>query len=57
MNPYISASKNLPYFSLFSPCFAPECPVLRGISRIFLFVLKLQIVANQNRIEQVITTC
>ena len=30
---------------------------LRGISRIFLFVLKLQIVANQSRIRHVVTTC
>ena len=28
-----------------------------GFLGFFLFVLKLQIVANQNRIEQVITTC
>ena len=34
MNPYISAPKNLLYFSLFSPCFAPEFPCLQGISGI-----------------------
>ena len=45
------------YHSFVSPCFAPECPVLQGFSGVLLNALKLQIVANQSKIEHVATTC
>lgn len=45
------------YHSFVSPCFAPECPVFQGVLGILLNALKLQIVANQSRIEHVVTTC
>ena len=49
MNPYISAPKNLLYFSLFSPCFAPKCPVLQGISGICEMCVLTDILQNRAR--------
>ena len=40
-----------------SPCFAPKCPVLQGFPGLWWYALKMQIVANQSKIEHVATTC
>ena len=45
------------YHYFISPCFAPERPVFQGFPGFVWFALKLQIVANQSKIRQVITTC
>ena len=42
---------------LFLLVFAPECPVLQEFSGLLWYALNLQIVANQSRIKQVVTTC
>ena len=56
----MTAEKNF-YHSFVSPYFAPKCPVLQGFPGYFvvvwIFALKCVNVANQSRIEQVITTC
>ena len=54
-----SAVADEKYFNHYfiSPCFAPECPVLRGFPGLLWYALKLQIVANQSRTLQVVTTC
>ncbi|MGN9012093.1 hypothetical protein ACTM9M_15610 [Oliverpabstia intestinalis] len=45
------------YHYFISPCFAPERPVFQEFPGFVWFALKLQIVANQSKIRQVITTC
>ena len=45
------------YHYFISPCFAQKCPVLQGFLGLLWYALKLQIVANQSKIEQVVTTC
>ena len=59
IGPGIIAVANEKYFyhCFVSPCFAPECPCLQGISGIMVNALNLQIVANQSKIEHVVTTC
>ena len=56
----MTAEKNFNH-SFVSPYFAPECPVLQEFPGYFvvvwIFALKCVNVANQSRIEQVITTC
>ena len=47
--------------SFVSPCFAPEMPCFARISGYFVvvlfFALKCVNVANQSKVEQVVTTC
>lgn len=45
------------YHCFISPCFALKHPALLGFSGVLLNALKLQIVANQSKIEHVATTC
>ena len=45
------------YHCWVSPSFAPKRPVLQGFPGVLSNTLKLQIVANQSRIEHVVTTC
>ena len=53
------AVANKKYFNhcFISPCFALKRPALLGFSGVLLNALKLQIVANQSKIEHVATTC
>lgn len=44
------------YHCWISPSFAPKRPVLQGFPGVLSNTLKLQIVANQSRIEHVVTT-
>ena len=45
------------YHGFISPCFVPECLVVYEVPGVLLNALKLQIVVNQSRIEQIVTTC
>jgi len=55
---YIAVADEKYFYHYFiSPCFAPECPVLQGISGICEMCVLADILAKYGKMEQVVAGC